>query len=300
MRGLSWLGVPSEAVIIEEVPPFVPFQTEVTEPPDYYIGGGGVGSASETKTLKSYFRPLIGGFEITYDKNPNDETVDQCTLGVNARDNSGNYGFLTNSHCTRVKGVPEFTYFDQGGQYIGVEAADPYYTTSASWSGAQCPQNYTCRYSDAAFATHATDAWSYGYIAKTESDAGGKVYKGVFQITYEDRVPAAPPSVGWRMDKVGAETGWTHGTVAETCRDAEGGENKWYFCQDIVASAVEPGATRGDSGAPVFVRTSGTDQVYFYGLLWGGAGPGRYVFSRLNNIWADGILVTTYIPTSGQ
>lgn len=57
------------------------------------------------------------------------------------------------------------------------------------------------------------------------------------------------------MDKIGAKTGWTCGTVDDECYDFKrGGTNIKYLCQvrkNYYYSEV------GDSGAPVFVLAGG-------------------------------------------
>lgn len=282
-RAVRWLDIPADAVVVQDENPIRVFQTEIVDDQ----GGGGGGSSS---TLKSYFRPLIGGFEITF---PRNGLNFGCALGVNARDGSGRNGFLTASHCTETQGGLEYTSYFQGGDFIGTEANDPKYTTAPSFNGHECPPKFTCRHSDAAFALHQTPSYSFGYIAKTESQYGGKTYQGVFKIVYEYRLPVALITLGMRMDKVGPETGWTFGAVTRTCIDAESGD-KIFYCQDFVGTTTDPGSAEGDSGSPVFTIGS-NDEVRYYGVLWGGSSTTDFVFSNLQNIWADGIDVTTFI-----
>lgn len=285
--GLKRLGIPAQAVLIEVVAPAVPLQTEIVEDPNKETSGG-----STTPTLSSRYRPLIGGLEIFYERN---DSSFPCTFGVNTKNTKNtneNVRFLTNSHCTAIRGGPENTPYAQGGSFIGTEIADPVYTTNASTlTGHACPSGFVCRNSDAALVSHATSDFTFARIARTSfsgSTSGSKSIVGTFQITFEYKPPASAPFVGMPLDKMGAATGWTAGKVSDTCLDIASG-GFVYFCQDL----VNAGATFGDSGSPVFRRVSDSE-VWFYGLLWGGIEGGKYVFSSLTNIAADGLSVTTY------
>ena len=94
--------------------------------------------------------------------------------------------------------------------------------------------------------------------------------------------------MGQTLDKVGRTTGWTVGTVMQTCIDTFVADTDIaLICQTRVLS----GLGGGDSGSPVFESQAPfTNDVTLYGILWGGSntnfGP-SFVFSPLSNIEAE-------------
>jgi hypothetical protein len=88
---------------------------------------------------------------------------------------------------------------------------------------------------------------------------------------------------GQEANKIGRTTGWTYGTVTETCVDVlASGTNHIRLCQSI----VDAGVNSGDSGSPVFALRRGSD-VTLLGILWGGstdeANP-EFAFSPLSGV----------------
>lgn len=184
---LGALGVPREAVTIEEMPggpesPSDSLESQVEEAP------------GDDLTLRSKIRPLVGGIQIYKDK----AGAGACTLGfIAVKELSGKTeaGFVTASHCTDTKGGVEGTKSYQPmarekekpeeppplipANQIGLEKLDPCYWTS---KGApfpdgckpppkkptpECPADKDpkpgqiprhCRYSDSAFFVFAKDA----------------------------------------------------------------------------------------------------------------------------------------------
>jgi hypothetical protein len=93
----------------------------------------------------------------------------------------------------------------------------------------------------------------------------------------------ANPVQGMEADKLGRTTGWTYGTVTETCTDVLAlGTNHIRFCQ----STVDTGANSRVSGSPVFARRGGNN-VTLLGILWGGSTDSenpKFVFSPMSDI----------------
>ena len=246
-RGLvARLGIPTEAVIVEETEPI-----------------------QLAATLRSRVRPIIGGLQINFPGY-------LCTLGFNAVRNSQN-SFITNSHCTKTQGGTEGTPYWQPTQtvdpvQIGSEVHDPVYFRSSNG----CPQGRRCRWSDASRAAYASGIqFTLGRIAQTTGANNGSVtISGNFSITAEGSA-----SVGQTVSKVGRTTGWTRGSVTATCvNTGVSGTNIVQLCQTFVSAKV--GA--GDSGSPVFKGSSGVTLV---GILWGGSSSGtQFVFSPISNI----------------
>jgi hypothetical protein len=274
---ISGLGVPRDAVLIEEHAPIVRLETLQDRQ-----GGG------------------MGGLQIEFD-------VFICTLGLNAQTyipgqpGDGIQYFVTNSHCTNVQGGVENTrYYQpdiQAGNEIGVEVRDPDYI-----SGGNCPPGRRCRHSDAALVRYddPTNQW-VRYIARTQffDRVAGSITLADGMSDYFDMAdfwgnPNRPPGylapvLGQTLYKVGRTTGWTDGPVANTCATVNvGGTDITLFCQLL----VDGGADEGDSGAPVF---STPDDPYApmgaaiaYGVLWGGTPDRRsFIFSGIPSINAE-------------
>jgi hypothetical protein len=251
------LGVPSGAVIVEEVEP-----------------------VRLAATLRNRVRPVVGALQINF-------PGFLCTLGFNAT-RSGQRSFIANSHCTNVQGGTEATPYWQPTQgvaptQIATEVADPAYTT-----GGGCPSGRRCRRSDAARARYASGTTStLGRIARTNAANNGSItITGNFNITAEGAA-----SVGQSVHKIGRTTGWTRGPVTGTCVNVNvSGTTITQLCQTLVSAGV--GA--GDSGSPVFRRQGSTNNVTLAGILWGGSGSNLYVYSPISNIEAELGALTTF------
>lgn len=249
---LNQLGIPHDAIIIERVDPIV-----------------------YTSTLQNKIRPLRGGLQIAF-------SMYVCSEGFNGI-RSGTAGFVTASHCTNKQGGVENTQHYQNyvasGNLIGTEIADPYYTK------ARCQANRirgkVCRYSDSEFSSLVSGvAQDLGLIEKTDGiNTGSLNIAGSFRITSE-----GPSVVGQTINKVGRTTGWSQGTVTNTCVNVGvSGSNIVQLCQDIVSATVGG----GDSGSPVFSVTNSPqqDDVELRGVLWGGNSAGTlFVYSPIANV----------------
>ena len=98
---------------------------------------------------------------------------------------------------------------------------------------------------------------------------------GDFRITAEGSAV-----VGNVVNKVGRTTGWSQGSVTNTCVNTNvSGTNITQICQNFVSATVGS----GDSGSPVFQIISGND-VRLVGILWGGSGSQSLVFSPLSQV----------------
>ena len=221
-------------------------------------------------------RPNIGGLQIQR------AGGGTCTLGFLAV-RGGGRGFVTNAHCTAVRGMVEGTVHHQAtvagdnSNRISVEVADPPHFT-----GGGCPSGRQCRFSDSAFSLFdAGVRGRRGDIAKPWVGAwnGLHIFDGPFPGSYKIRNRVSFPVCGERLHKVGRTTGHTQGDVDDTCVDVNSsGSNFTYLCQDL----VEANSAGGDSGSPVFRRDDVYD-VTLAGVLWGGSG-GEFVFSPLGGV----------------
>jgi hypothetical protein len=251
-RALAAQGIPEDA-----------YEVRITEP------------IYQVATLRDRWRPTQGGIQIHFGQF-------LCTLGFNADDGTER-SFITNSHCTNTQGGVESTQYYQPTStvdptVVATEVEDPKY-----FRGGACPRGRKCRYSDASRALYSSGvASTRGVIAKTSGPNTGSLdVTGQFNVTAQDNTST---SYSGTMNKVGRTTGWTQGTVTNTCVNVNvSGTNITQLCQTIVqSSAVIVGG--GDSGSGVF-QVSGGDNVTLVGILWGGSSDGTlFVFSPLKNI----------------
>jgi hypothetical protein len=214
------------------------------------------------QTLDSEFSTLRAGIRT---RNPTRLSGDNpCSIGAIARSSTYGTVFVTASHCT----------YDQGGAHtssprdfyrhyvsrpllVGMEVFDPPYVTPSgcSWysTGQSC---YLRRNSDAALIQIQNRASEIGTIArpadrKREGQGRGSLSidpsrpKLSITSTYTGTVAR-----GMRVDKIGATTGWTSGTVQSVClTEYQTSPNKrQHTCQNTVNYLNE----FGDSGGPVF------------------------------------------------
>jgi hypothetical protein len=288
---LAAMGVPRTAVVVDRASP-----------------------VEQLATLRERVRPLAGGLQIAFDPSPEGFFV--CTLGFNATIPSmpGATFFVTNSHCTQEQGGVEPTLYFQptppsptnsfANRFIGMEFRDPTYGNP----GGLCPTGFRCRFSDAALVRYAPNVpASLGSIYRTT----GLLLSRVGSILIDAANPRwsivgeAPVALeGTVVNKVGRTTGWTRGQVIATCADvsqAEDGEptGVGMLCQDIALLNAEG----GDSGSPIFQRTSATSgNVVLGGVMWGGGDiPGLgpiTVYSSMENIESELGPLTTSAPAN--
>jgi hypothetical protein len=258
-NALDVLGVPAAAVVIRETEPIVPMQT-----------------------LRDRVRPVAGGLQINF-------PGFLCTLGFNVRspERPNVHGFVTNSHCTNNRGTVDNTpYWQPSGSvaspadpnFIGTEVHDlPFFT------GGSCPAGRLCRWSDSAGGRYAPGINNiFARIYRTTGVNTGSLAidpaNPMFTITAERPFP----NIGDTMHKVGRTTGWTSGTVSQSCANTNvSGTNITMLCQEHVsgASGIVAG---GDSGSGVFDNVVGNN-VRLVGLLWGG-GANVFVFSAMSEV----------------
>jgi hypothetical protein len=261
---VAQLGIPDDAVIVQRAEPI-----------------------RQVATLQTVVdRPVRAGVQINF-------PGFLCSVGFNATA-GGQKSFITASHCTTKQGGVESTPYWQplqsvNGTQIATEVADPVYVRNAG-----CPKGKKCRVSDSSRAAYINGAnQALGLIARTSGANNGSLdIVGSFSITSDDCTTSLGGClpVGATVNKVGRTTGWTAGTITNTCvNTGVSGTNIVQLCQSFVSASV--GA--GDSGSDVFQVTSSTN-VKLAGILWGGNSNGtQFVFSPLANVTRDlGTLVT--------
>lgn len=226
-----------------------------------------------------------GGLQIQYSGSGGTTYI--CTNGFNAVALNLR-GFFTASHCTRDRSAVDNGPYYQSQliegdvDYVGFEWADP-----AFFAGGSCPTGLQCRYSDAAFISYDDERYTArAKIAKPVSR--GTSLPGSISINPADSVftVTSTGTASGTVEKVGRTSGWTGGSLASSCADLTVYDdgfptNTRLLCQGIVNAYAGP----GDSGAPVFVITSGSN-VKLVGILWGSSSS-QFAFSRFNYIEAE-------------
>lgn len=230
--------------------------------------------------------PLAGGLEVHL-VHP-DGSTHACTLGFVARRN-GQLGLVTASHCTSgTYGLDNNDVFQLFPREVGTESVDPYGYTCGFFS--------ECRGSDAAFfASGGGVEMAVGLIMRTTFPNGGGLSGGLGSLEVDPQKPHFIVTAqenndlvaGTVVNKMGRTTGWTHGTIKQTCVDHYLEGNHLIRCA-YEASYV---ADHGDSGAPVWVADGFTCSrcVKLAGIHNGRATPGndQARFSKLARIKSD-------------
>ena len=259
---IARLGVPDDAVIVDQVEPIV-----------------------QVATLQNVIdRPVRAGVQINF-------PGFLCSVGFNAT-SGGTRSFITASHCTsRQGGVENTPYFQPlqsvNGTVIAREVADPVYTN--------CGGGRICRFSDASRAAYVNGAnQALGRIARTSGANNHSLeIVGSFTITADDCTTTLGGclAVGTTINKVGRTTGWTRGTLTNKCvNTGVAGSRIVQLCQNFVSAGVGG----GDSGSDVFQVVSGTN-VKLAGLLWGGSSAGNlFVYSPFANVVRELGALTTH------
>ena len=251
------LGVPSGAVVVEEVEP-VRFAA----------------------TLQSRVRPVVGSLQINF-------PGFLCTLGFNATRN-GQRSFITNSHCTNVQGGVESTPYWQPTQgapsaQIATEVADPAYTTGGG-----------CR--PAAAAAAAMRRARGTRAAPPPRWAGSRAPALRTTARSPSPATSASPGKGARARgrRCTRSGGPPAGHEGRSATPASTSMSTGRTSPSSARPWSRQGSAPGDSGAPVFRRVGTGSNVTLVGILWGGSGSSLYVFSPISNIETELGALTTF------
>jgi hypothetical protein len=318
LRGLSFLDLregwnrlevgvvdaTAEAAVLERVELLgIPRGAVVTTVSGYFNSTVAIAAPTVAPTLTSNassqyisqkIRPLRGGTLIRHYEFSSIGNV--CTLGFIARGTDGSWGAVTNSHCSREEWNVDYTWFFQPGAVtgennrIGRETYDP--------RGSICWVYWRCRSSDASWialsdGVGGTPEYMLGAIARTMGHTTGwNAGHGSFEIDQNmpifQIIAERDPYEGDRADKVGAATGWTSGTVLNTCVDSWFSDGQYHLkpCQATVSFTVDG----GDSGAPVFIphflHPQHPSAATLLGIFWG-KNDDRAIFSKMSQVQRD-------------
>jgi hypothetical protein len=276
-NALAILDIPREAVIIERTGPM-----------------------ELDQSLRDRIRPIPGGVQIAWDRGG---STFICTHGFNVRAPArpNVHGFVTNSHCSRVRSSMESTPYWQpsrtAANLVGEEAHD-----IPPFTGGPCPTGSQCRYSDALGVQYHTGGElmpadiDFGRIART-------LFAGTTNPGSLDIDPANPrwqivaenvTMVGQTLHKTGRTSGWTMGPVNATCQNVSV-SGILLLCQDRITNLRQG----GDSGSPYYRRIGEGSDVALAGVHWGGSGDNA-VMSPIQGIRADNPGPVPWITYPGQ
>lgn len=204
-------------------------------------------------------------------------SLEVCSVGFPARRASnGAAVFVTASHCTTTVhgydgGALKQPWYNSSYQTIGVELLDP-----PTWT-CGFPSD-DCRHSDAALISAGVPI-ELGVIARTTTSSGCEDCEAgvIIDATYPKlRITSRYNHVfqNETLHKIGRRSGWTYGSVEDTCDDIETGG--WVQqCSDRVDFAL----LGTDSGSPVFYY-NGNGTVELRGIAFASAPDWDF-------IWAD-------------
>jgi len=256
---LASMGLPSDAVVVAERAGAKPSAC----------------SPYPTAPLTNCFRPVPGGVQVAA------AAMGQCSVAFGGyHPSTGELGWVTASHCLgtnefgQVTGRYVYQYNNLDlGQLVASESLDPATTTCVGGGTIQS----RCRYSDSTWLRHEAGGVQRGQIVQTLSSNGTATCCGDsptcgacvtstasprFQI-----LGSASPVQGMQVEKVGRTSGWTTGTVSQTCHDGPDGEGRWLICQTISSNL----SNGGDSGGPLFYWWwfYGVNTIQIVGVYWG-------------------------------
>lgn len=237
--------------------------------------------------LDDRYRPTGGGLQISLYP-----ATGGCTHGWSVSTNQAESGFLTASHCVSYGSGTASGSFTQPGGTNDVDDLVGSVSLNEPWDLTTCDDpelggawNGDCARADVLFveSSEAAKRIALTRFVGTNSNEGSTELDQ-FWVDIGD---VATAWVGMYADKVGYVTGWTRGTVTQTCKDVKvpipGGGHFVVLCSGLVDTAK---ACNGDSGSPVFKGFAGSD-IRPLGILFAGlcsATDAHFYYSDFYNI----------------
>jgi len=233
----------------------------------------------DSGTMQDYNRPIRGGLYIAVPKHANSDAG--CSIGVVAkREETGEVGFLTASHCTDyeakldsecIGGFPQPAYQVDFGSYPPLPTTDDDLIGQETSDAILQTDDTIC--SDSAFFTFEDDV-SYDTAINKGQGNGSNVLKTSGRKTWYSLRIDSNSLANEIVYKVGRNTGQTRGKVKQTCVFVSRGDGWEYHrtCQDIVNNYDEGirFQWKGDSGAATFYTTSANSRfAWIRGISWG-------------------------------
>ena len=231
-------------------------------------------------SVREYYRPVFGGLQLVNEEG-GPVLWGVCTLGWNVVNASTlEEGFLTAGHClnpplpvsTGLLGA-RFTNNDPSRGTLGtVRLNAPWQDYSLD---PQCAGYSLCTAADVIWIKHDYPQNSRHTVART-AYAGVGDGAGSISITGTFYPGAASYTIatgGLPANKVGRLTGWTSGSIVQTCV-AVTSENDGQVSMVSCSHKAMMRVGQGDSGGPVFYDNGG-GSITPLGVLWGGPPGGE-------------------------
>lgn len=246
-------------------------------------------SLTNSTTLYNRHRPITGGYQIG---------PSGCTTTIGARRGSEQL-VLTNSHCSATPWSLDGGSIRQNNSgnapFFGVEVSDPStYSCGTLFQPRQCRRADVTAYTATGVDLFPTDTlgWAPGLIARTMFGVAG-VWQTSGSLEIDSLSPywnviaeVEYPLWNEALHKVGMATGWTFGSVYETCQDVRLSSHgrPVIVCADKANLNLE----QGDSGSPIFAMFGGLpNTVAFYGIAFAEQGGASGVFSNFGQMKQD-------------
>lgn len=220
--------------------------------------------------LWDYIRPLQGGIAIT--TRDGFGNFVGSSIGVIARfPGDGSRYAVTCSHCTpQLFGMPNPSELFQPDwtlpdSLVGVEAVDP----SPSFGPPNCDPYTVCRQSDAAlfYLYNSSNPFTIAHTTWVSVTPGAKGSTTLATPSFDVTgvVPYSNLLVGQGLNHVGRTTGWSAGSITNTCVDRN--ESGVVVRCNMIMQAT---AGQGDSGSPVFQWYGGSTgwSANAAGIVW--------------------------------
>ncbi len=240
-------------------------------------------------SLDTFADTLMGGLRFWY---WNGSAWPGCTIGYPATYNSsGHVGFVTAAHCsanqwaTNDSSHATVSLMRQTGSAtdIGYELHDPLPGT--------CPTLWPCdvyRYSDASIYRVTGHPVRVGWLLKPSSRvSGGSSNIAVGSTDPYMYVVGTTSSVtaNSTIDHIGATTGWSYGSVTETCVDYW---PSFTIHNDLIRCVYKSSANAddGDSGGPVFYYKTSNNTAVAAGIVFAQDGTDMW-FSKWSYVESE-------------
>jgi len=189
-------------------------------------------------------------------------------------------GFLTASHCTREVfefgpvSDPFYQATIASGKQFASELVDPAPQSSG------CGVSNPCVFADAVFLqwnSSSGTSFNLGEVIRTTyrgTSNGSTTASGVFTVNGD-----GSGYLTQEVNKIGRTTGWTYGTITDTCEHWVHPSGPVVQCQ----WEASYGSSAGDSGSPVFTWDGSSNEISLAGMHWGRSGSTR-IYSPMNMI----------------
>jgi hypothetical protein len=246
-------------------------------------------SFTMSANLLARHRPITGGYQLG---------PSGCTTTIGARRGTEQL-VLTNSHCSANAWSLDGGSIRQNNAlsapFFGMEITDPStYSCGTLFAPRKCRRADVAAYTATGVDLFSADTlgWAPGLIARTTFGVSG-----LWQTSGSDVIDQADPywnvvaSVEFPLfneavHKVGVNTGWTFGSVYETCKDVR--MSRYGRPVIVCSDMAHLNAEEGDSGSPVFAMFGGLpNTVAFYGIVFGQDGGSSAHFSNFRQMKQD-------------